>query len=185
MQVVVLNADFYYKIGKTVSHNKTGYKQTITKPMKIILLLLGVFLLTIPVFSLEINDKFFEVMKNGKASVEDIAEVVNQGARVNAMSRDEQKWYCGFYPVHLAAAHGRLDWFKYLESRGADIYRFTAEDDVFPDLFINNPNSSALHIAAYCYYEGSTELLDYLLQKGLDIDAYCKNGYNYTSNLPD
>ena len=122
------------------------------------------------------TDQLFKAMQNEKASVEQIKSYIDQGADVNAYSNDKSEWYFGFTPVHVAAANQRVDWIKLLESKGADIYKFTLKDAT------NNSNASALHIAAYYYFDGSTKVLDYLLSKGLDINAYCGNGYPILSS---
>lgn len=128
-------------------------------------------------YSQSLNDEFMELMQDGKASIEDIDKYIEQGADVNYIYRQKGKWYSGMSPIHMAAVYQKLDWFKLFERNGADIHRFTLTEKDIPGSYLNNPNYSALHLAAYYYYDGSTAMLDYLLSKGFDINAYCDNGY--------
>lgn len=134
------------------------------------------FLIGFYVSSAQTN-KLFELMSKGKASVDELAETIENGADVNAIYTEENGWMYGLTPAHIAAAYAQLDWLKLLESKGADIIQKV--DIEFPDQWWNerHQNCAPFHVGVY-YYSGekSEKVLDYLIDKGADVNQLCYGG---------
>lgn len=133
-------------------------------------LLLSTFLLNAQ------TDKLFDLLIDGKASIEEIEAAIDNGADLNATYTAQEGWAYGLKPAHLAAAWGNLEQLKILEKKGANLLAKSLDE--FPDWW-NEQHSDCtpFHVGVY-YFDGekSEEVLEYLISKGADVNELCYGG---------
>lgn len=115
------------------------------------------------------------LLTEGKATPAQVEQLIKEGADLTYKSTD-LGWKRGLTPLLIAAAWGRLDLIKVMVQHGANLYEKVEEDNTVEWDQQKHKNCNAFHLALYYENDTKFEILDYLLQKGFDINEYCYGG---------